>query len=425
MFEFGKNTLIILLVLLAIVFKGIFEYAQQYKQGLGVTALNNDVFWGLYITNFIFFIGVSHAGMLISAVLRITGTKWRIPIARLAEEITVLALLFGVASVLIDMGRVDRVFNMLIYWNFDSPLIWDLIAISFYLIVSVLFLYFTLIPDFAYYRDNLDPDQHKIRHWIYRILALRWRNTADQKSILEKNITWICYIIIPIAISVHTVVSWIMSMTWRVGWDSTIFGPYFVIGAIYSGLASILLVMVLFTWAYNLQEYLTKQHFANMSKLILVLAFTYLYFAISEYLTLGYKSDENDIELMEELFYGAYAGLFWFFILGGLVIPVIILFVIIFKVKILSERTILLLSFILAILINLGMWIKRYLITVPTLARPSFHEDWNLYTPNSVEVWIFASQLAAFAFLYILLSKFIPIISLWEVEDSQKGIEGK
>ncbi|NHJ33347.1 MAG: polysulfide reductase, partial [Asgard group archaeon] len=376
MLEFGKKTMVIQLVLLLIMFKGIYEYSRQYKGGLGVTALGHKVFWGMYITNFVFFIGVSHAGTLISAILRVTGAEWRTPVTRLAEEITALALIFGAASVLIDLGRIDRVWNMIIYGNIDSPLMWDLISISFYLVGSLIFLYLPLIPDFAYYRDNLPLNKYKVRRTLYRLLALGWQNTEEQHKILEKNITRMSYIIIPIAVSVHTVVSWIMSMTWRVGWNSTIFGPYFVIGAIFSGLASLLIAMVLFSWAYKLQEFLTKQHFVNLSKLLLTFTIFYLYFSLSEYLTVGYKSEIHEIELLHQLFYGEYAALFWYFILGGLIIPMILLTIVIVKHKVLSYRIVLILVLIASIMINIGMWIKRYLITVPTLARPTLQEDW-------------------------------------------------
>ncbi|OLS28207.1 MAG: hypothetical protein HeimC2_08620 [Candidatus Heimdallarchaeota archaeon LC_2] len=418
MLETGRKTKIVMVVLLLIIAKGAWEYKRQYTEGLGVTGLTTKIFWGLYISNFVFFIGVSHAGTLISAILRVTGADWRTPITRLAEEITVLALIFGAASVFIDMGHLDRVINVVRYGNIDSPLVWDFISITFYLIGSAIFLYLPLIPDFAYYRDNLS-DEYRIRKFFYRILAIGWEGTEEQYELLEKNIKKMSFIIIPVAVSVHTVVSWIMSMMFRTGWSSTIFGPYFVVGAIFSGLAALLTAMVLFTTFYNLQVYLKREHFVNLSKLLVTFAAFYAYFTISEYLTEAYRGEENTLELLMQIFYGDYAVLFWYFILGGLLIPVLILIVVISNPQ-LSDRVVMTMIFIATIMINIGMWIKRYLITVPAQAAPTVDEGWHSYTPNSVEVWIFAAQISGFIFLYILLSKLVPVISLWEVEHEEE-----
>ncbi|MCE7734194.1 MAG: polysulfide reductase NrfD [Candidatus Heimdallarchaeota archaeon] len=418
MLETGRKTKILMVILLLIFLKGVYEYNRQYNDGLGVTGLNTKVFWGLYITNFVFFIGVSHAGTLISAILRVTGADWRTPITRLAEEITVLALIFGAISVFIDMGHLNRVFNVIRYGNIDSPLVWDFISITFYLIGSAIFLYLPLIPDFAYYRDNLD-DKYRVRKFFYRILAIGWEGTEEQYEILEKNIKKMSFIIIPVAVSVHTVVSWIMSMMFRTGWSSTIFGPYFVVGAIFSGLAALLTAMILFTTFYNLQVYIKREHFISLSKLLVVFAAFYGYFTVSEYLTEAYRGEEGALDLLNQIFYGTYAGLFWYFVLGGLLIPVLLLIVAISNDQ-LSDRVTLTLILIATVMINVGMWIKRYLITVPAQARPAVDEGWHSYTPNSVEIWIFAAQLSGFVFLYILLSKLVPVISLWEVEHEEE-----
>ncbi len=417
MLETGIKTKLLIVILIVISLIGMYQYSKQLDKGLGVTGLSNKVFWGLYITNFVFFIGISHAGTLISAILRVTGAEWRTPVTRLAEEITIIALIFGAVSVLVDMGRIDRVLNLLIHGRIISPLVWDVISISFYLIGSSLFLYLPLIPDCAYYRDNL-PEKYRFRRFFYRVLALGWEGNEKQREILEKNIKKMSYIIIPVAISVHTVVSWIMSMTWRVGWHSTIFGPYFVVGAIFSGLATLLMAMVLFTIAYNLDEFITKDHFVSLSKLLLGFTITYMYFAISEYLTIGYTSEKAEIELIHELLYGDFALMFWYFMLGGLIIPAILLSIVIFK-KSLSDRMVMTLVFIAAIMINLGMWLKRYLITVPTLSRPTVQEGWYEYIPSEVEIWILISKFASFILFFIILSKIFPIISLWEVEEEE------
>ncbi|MCY3414896.1 MAG: polysulfide reductase NrfD [Candidatus Heimdallarchaeota archaeon] len=422
MFETGPKTKILMLILIMIILNGAVMYILQLINGLSVTGLTKKVFWGMYITNFVFFIGVSHAGTLISAILRVTGAGWRTPITRLAEEITALALIFGATSVLIDMGRLNRVGNVFIHSNLQSPLIWDVTSLTFYLLGSLLFLYLPIIPDAAYYRDNLPEDKWGWKQWrkkFYTIISVGFRGTERQYEILEKNISRMSYVIIPVAVSVHTVVSWIMSMSWRVGWNSTIFGPYFVIGAIFSGLASLLMAMVLFTHFYKLHEYLTKDHFISLSKLFLVFTIMYFYFTLSEYLTGGYKSEHAEIDLLQELYYGQYAGMFWYFVIGGLVIPIIAIWLMIAKKDKLSFNQVLGIIFVTSTMVNIGMWIKRYIIVVPVLARETVQEGWHTYTPNYTEWSIFAAQTAGFVLLYIILSKLVPIISLWEVEHEQ------
>ncbi|MCY3410420.1 MAG: polysulfide reductase NrfD [Candidatus Heimdallarchaeota archaeon] len=419
-FKFGRKTLIVELFLFLIMCIGLGNYVMQLKQGLILTDLSQKIFWGVYITNFIFFIGISHAGTLISAILRLTETSWRAPITRIAESITILALLFGASSVLIDMGHIDRIGNMFVSPNLSSPLIWDLISILLYLIGSTIFFLLPLIPDVHYYQDRL-PDKQSIRRKIYAWLARGWSGNEEQNQILLRNIRSMSIIIIPVMVSVHTIIAWIMSLTSRVGWSSTLFGPYFVIGAIYSGIATIIMAMALFTHFYKLEEYITKDHFLAITKLLLLLSLSYFYFTLSEYLTLGYKSQTDEIELLHSLYYGKYASLFWIFNFIGIIIPVISMLVIFKYKEYLSTTLILWITFIIALLVNVGMWIKRYLITVPTLARQSINEGWHDYFPSSVEIWISISQYAGFAFFLILLSKLFPIISIWELEAMEEN----
>ncbi|MHA1984015.1 MAG: NrfD/PsrC family molybdoenzyme membrane anchor subunit [Candidatus Hodarchaeales archaeon] len=222
--KLSKLFIFIISILFLIFFVGVYFYIEQLEKGLVVTGLGNRNFWGLYITNFVFFIGISHAGTLISAILRVTGAGWRTPITRMAEAITVFALIIGAAMVLIDLGRIDRILNVIIFMNINSPILWDFLAIATYLTGSILFLYLPLIPDMALLRDKLD-DKRGLRYYFYRTFSLGWRGSESQHRRLERGISIMAILIIPIAISVHTVVSFIFSMTWRPGWHSSIFGP--------------------------------------------------------------------------------------------------------------------------------------------------------------------------------------------------------
>src|SRR3990172_2202229 len=265
--KIGKGFYLTVVILGAFVLLAIYAYITQFQKGLGVTGLNRPTFWGVYITNFVFFIGIGHAGTLISAILRLAQAEWRRAITRSAEVITVLVLFFGVGNILIDLGRPDRLFNMLLYGRFQSPLLWDFVSISTYLTASTVYLYLPLIPDIAILRDTAGK-----RKWLYSVLALGWKGTEKQQQILEKAIAIMAILVIPIAVSVHTVVSFVFSMTIQPMWHSSIFGPYFVAGAIFSGIAALIIAMALIRKIYKLDDYLKNIHFNNLGILLLVMS---------------------------------------------------------------------------------------------------------------------------------------------------------
>lgn len=312
--------------LAAVFFWGVFAYVYQLRHGLATTAMRDYVLWGLYITNFVFFIGISHVGALMSAILRITHAEWRRPITRMAEVITFSALLFGAVMPIIDLGRPDHLLSLLRYPNVQSPIVWDVLCIFTYMVGSSIFLYLPMIPDLALLRDGLS-DLPWWRRLLYRLLALNWRGTPGQHLRLERAMGVMAVLIIPIAVAVHTVVSFIFSMTLRPGWNSTIFGPYFVAGALASGAAGVVVVMAVLRRVYHLEEYITLDHFRNLATLVLVFDLFYVYFNIAEYFTLGYKLEEAEHGLLVALMGGEFAPAFWLTQLGGLLLPAVLLIV--------------------------------------------------------------------------------------------------
>jgi len=216
-------------------------------------------------------------------------------------------------------------------------------------------------------------------------------------------------VIVPVAISVHTVVSWIFGMTLRSGWNSTIFGPYFVVGAIFSGIAGIIVVMAIFRRVYHLEEFITEKHFRYLASLLLVLGLLYAYFTLSEYATVGYKMQVGDASLLSALLTGRYAPYFWTFALLGMVVPIVLL-------ALPRTRTI---RWIVtaAVLVNLGMWLKRFVIVIPSMALPLMPYEWGTYRPTWVEWSITAAGFAAFALIFVLFARIFPVISVWEVEE--------
>ncbi len=403
--------------LIIVILAGISAFAWQMMNGLQVTGMRNYVSWGVYIVNFVFFIGISHAGTLISAILRITYAEWRRPITRMAEAITVFALLVGAPMVIIDMGRPDRILHVFMYGRFSSPILWDICSIGTYIVGSLLYLYVAMIPDLGLLSaspfSGCPPWQHK----LYQCLSLGYRNTPEQRRYLEKALGAMAVIIIPVAVSVHTVVSWIFGMTLRPGWHSTIFGPYFVIGAIFSGTAAIITAMAFFRRIFRLESYLTSQQFQNLGRLMLALNLLYIYFTLSEYLTSWYGSETADMHLLEILMgHGFYSIVFWSWAVMGLFLPAILTM---FQPK---NK----ISWIVtaSVLVNFGMWIKRYLIVVPTLMTPYIPPEAAgasvYYWPTWVEWTISAGAVAFFLLLFTLFSKLFPIVSIWETKE---GIE--
>ncbi len=400
-------------LLLTVIAFAAYNYYIQFQEGFIVTGMRDQVLWGLYITNFVFFIGVSHVGILISGILRLGGAEWRRPITRMAEAITVCSLVVGVAMVLIDLGRPEKMFSVLRYGRIQSPILWDALSITTYLVGSLIFLYAALVPDIATCRDYL-PRISRWRRWLYRRLALSWNDSKPQKELIKKGIATMSVLIIPIAVSVHTVVSWIFGMLLRVGWHSTIFGPYFVVGAIYSGVGAVIIAMAVFRRFYHLEDYIKPFHFHYLGYLLFALALGYIYFTLSEYLTLAYGGKTEDLELLEALFGGSYALLLYFVIIIGLIIPA-------FLVAIPRTRTIK--GIVLAsILVNICMWIKRYIIIIPVLARPVIGTEWGIYSPTLVEWSITAGGFAGFMFLYAIFSKLFPIVSAWEIKEGRKKL---
>ncbi|MFH1015658.1 MAG: NrfD/PsrC family molybdoenzyme membrane anchor subunit [Chloroflexota bacterium] len=399
--------------LVAVIAWGIYAYSIQLRYGLIVTGARDVVMYGLYIVNFVFFIGISYAGALVSAILRLTRAGWRTPITRMSEIIAVGGLLDGALQPIIDMGRPDRVWHIITYGRFQSPLLWDFVAIITYLMGSLMYLYLPLIPDMAFLRDRLGQKVSAFKRRLFTLLAVGWKGTEQQRQRLESAIGMMAIIIIPLAVSVHTVVAFIFSMTLRPGWNSTIYGIYFVIGAVFSGTAVLIIIIAIFRRAYHLEEYITEKHFRNLGYLLLTMLLFYLYLTFTEYLTIGYKLEVEEKHLLESLLVGKNAPWFWFFGIAGMVVP---LFLLAF-----SRRGAIRKVVTAAVLVALAMWFKRFIIVVPSLQVPLMPFEFGTYTPTWVEWSIMGATLAGFTLMVTLATKIMPVISLWEIsEEAEK-----
>jgi len=393
--------------LLAVLGWGIFAYTRQLDEGLIVTGMRDRISWGLYIASFVFFIGISHAGTLLSAILRVTRARWQLSVTRMAEFITVVALMVGALFPFIDMGRPDRILNILEYGRWQSPLMWDILAITTYLTGSTLYLYLPLIPDFALARDRLGPTAPRWKRAFFRAAAVGWNGSAAQRRALERAMTVMMLVIIPVAVSVHTVVSWIFAMTLRVAFNTSIFGAFFVAGAIYSGIAAIVLLMAVLRKLLRLEEYITRTQFLYLGYMMAAFSLIMTYFNVSEYAVHGYKMEAGVPFHFEQLMVGPFAALFWFYIFGGLGAPAIIMLV---------RRTRTIAGVVCAaVFVLLAMWIERYLIVVAGLRVPLEPYAPRDYFPSWVELSILAGAFALFALLISVFAKLFPVISIWEV----------
>jgi molybdopterin-containing oxidoreductase family membrane subunit len=387
---------------------GAFAYYLQVRYGLGRTGLNRPEYWGIYIICFVFFIGISHAGTLISAILRVCKAEWRRSITRSAELITVLVIGFGAIQPVIDLGRPDRMLNIFLHAQLLSPLLWDVASIGLYFVACTVYLYVPLLPDLALIRDSGIKAPR-----LYRFVAAGYRDTPSQRARLERVIGILSIVVIPIAVSVHTVIGWIFAMTLRPMWHSTIFGPYFVMGAIYSGIAAILVAMVVLRKAYGLEQYFKAVHFDYLGRLLLLFSLLWFYFTFAEYLTAFYGGEPAEMRTFWAKVSGPFAIPFWSMVAGCFVIPLGLMC----RQSTRTPRG----TFVAGIAVMIGMWLERFNIVVPTSVNPRWEaESIGHYIPSWVEMSIMSATFSGFILLYMIATKFIPVVSIWEIKEGRE-----
>ena len=388
---------------------GLVAWSVQLRRGMGVTGLHRPVFWGFYIVDFVFWIGISHAGTLISAILRLTDAAWRKPVTRAAEAITVFALMIGGMFPIIHLGRAWRFYWLLPYpnsrliWpNFRSPLLWDLTAIATYVTGSVIYLYLPLIPDMAQLAQHNTPWRRR----LYRALSLGWTGSDREWHALERAMKLMACIILAVAVSVHTVVAWDFAMSIAPMWHSTIFGPYFVTGAIFSGIAALVLALAIIRKVLHLEVYITKHHFNRLAKLLLLMSLLWCYFTLAENLTVWYGNEPKEMAVFGARTRAHYAPYFWTMMFLNFVVPFVLLGI--RRLRTVAGAT------VASVSVLIGMWLERFVIVVPTLTNPRLPSASSFYTPTWIEVAITAATFAAMAMLYMIFVKLFPIVAVWE-----------
>ena len=395
-------------------------YLQQLRISIGVAGINNPIHWGVYITNFVFWVGIAHSGTLISAILYLFQARWRTSINRIAEAMTLIAISAAGLFPLIHLGRVWLVYYMIPYpnsrglWvNFRSPLIWDVFAITTYMLVSAMFFYVGLIPDLATVRDRSQGIQRK----VYAALALGWRGSHRQWRHHKMAYLLLAALATPLVISVHSVVSWDFAVSLIPGWHSTIFAPYFVAGAIFSGCAMIIVILLPMRRFFGLQELITPRHFGMLCKMLVFMSLivTYSYFA--EFFIAWYTGNTFEQHSFYNRAFGLYGSLFWIMVTFNSILPLTLLSA--------RLRSSLVYAYIVAVCVLIGMWLERFVIIVSSLSHDFDPYAWGAYVPTVIELGITLGSFGLFFFMIAAFSKILPVVAMSEMKSLNHTGNGK
>jgi molybdopterin-containing oxidoreductase family membrane subunit len=415
--KLGLRSMFMYALCTAVLINGLVCWYYQIRLGMGQAGYAMPLFWGIYIVSFVFWIGVAHAGALISAILRIGGAEWKSTVTRLAEVLTLFTLPAAGAFPLIHVGRIGVVFYMLpvpnlryLWPNFRSPLVWDFFAISTYLTGSVLFLYVTMVPDIAIARPHFVGWRRK----LYTILSWDYRGTTEEWRRMKEAAALFSVVILPVVISVHTIVSWDFAMQLVPGWHASVFGPFFFVGALFSGMAAVVTIMAMFKWTIPAFEpFLTKQHFDFIGRIWLVLGLAWGYLYFNEFLPDYYANEPDKDAYMQWLGFGRFAWPFWGMLACNVLFPFMCLSFKEFRESVLP-------MFILSIINQAGMYLERVNIVIAGL------EIWNplayntaVYMPTYTEVSIFMMTMAGVFMGYMLFIRVFPILPIWELLETQ------
>ncbi len=383
-----------------------------FFNGVGVWGLNNPVSWGFDITNFVFWVGIGHAGTLISAILFLFRQKWRTSINRFAEAMTIFAVICALLFPSIHVGRVWLIYwtlpapNQMYMWpNFRSPLLWDVFAVSTYFTVSLLFWYIGMIPDLATLRDRAKTP---IRKFLYGLFALGWTGSSRHWHRFERVYLILAALATPLVLSVHSVVSFDFAVSQLPGWHTTIFPPYFVAGAIFSGFAMVVTLAVPARELFGLKNMITMRHLDNMNKIILVTGLIVGYAYATEFFIAWYSGVMYERFAFLSRAFGPYAWAYWIMVSCNVFVPQVYWFK--------KARTSIWLMFLISLLVNVGMWFERFVIIVTSLSSDFLPSAWDVYRPTLVEYLTLIGSFGLFFTLFLLFCRFLPMVAIAEVK---------
>lgn len=386
---------------------GAATWIYQLVNGLEVTGLSNSVTWGYYTVDLVTFIGLSYGGALVSAILRLVGAPWRMSITRIAEATALVALVVGAAFPIIHLGHPERIWRMFVAPRGSSPMIWDTYAILTYLLATIVFFLLPVVADMGELRRWTGFTAGRARRRFTRWLSAGWTGAPAQHRVLGRALTIVSILIIPIAVYVHSVLAWAFSVTSRHGWHSTLFAPYFVIAALFSGVALVIVATSAYRSAYGLQDFIRPRQIRNLGFIMLTLGLIYAYMTFAEYLTEGYTATEEGMAIVATFLVGRYAAWFWLWLLFGLLVPILL-------VALPPTRNVAGITTAAALVI-VGMWVKRVLIVIPAMELPLIGEGMSVYTPSWVEIVLTGAAAAAVPWGLMLLFRFVPVLPIAEM----------
>jgi Ni/Fe-hydrogenase subunit HybB-like protein len=418
-------------VLGAIVVLGIVAWAVQLADGLGVSGYNDQAFWATYEANMVAFIGISYGGAVISAVLRITKASWRTPLTRIAEATALVTLPIGMVFIVPHLGRSERIWELVWppYWNLSSPILWDFIAISTYLLATAVFFSLPLLPDLKIGADEL-ADRQGLRARLCRrcfgLVSRRWNNTPRQRRTLDGAIGLVAIMVIPTAVSVHSVLSFAFSSSSRAGYMETILPVYFVVAALYTGVALVIIAVTLLRRAYRLERFITDAHLVRLGFILVAFDAVYLYLTFTEYLVDGYSGKVGDAAWVRQILIGRYWVPFWFYVVAAGLLPLLVMAL----PRLRNTKGVAIAS----ALVLFAMWVKRLVIIVPAASEPLVNSPiaangglqqaaWGTYHFTWVPISITVAGTAAIPLLLLLLFKVVPILPVAELEEEVEGHE--
>ena len=394
---------------------GLLSWGFQIKNGMGMAGINNPVGWGVYITDFVFWVGIAHSGTLISAVLFLFRARFRSSFNRTAEAMTVIAVLTAGLFPLIHLGRVWYFYwlfpypNQRLLWvNFRSPLIWDVFAVSTYLTVSAVFFYVGMIPDLAVVRRVSTG----IRKRIYGILALGWQGSLREWLHYNRLYLFLAAFATPLVVSVHSVVSWDFAMSIIPGWHTTIFAPYFVAGAIFSGIAMVNTLVIPMRKIFRLEKYITIDHFESLARILLMTSMIVAYAYIVEFGLAFYSGNVFEASIFKYRLMGDYQYFYLLMAFCNCLLPLTL-----FVRKLRRSIAYLL---VVSLFVNVGMWLERFIIIVTSLAQDFDPYSWGIYKPSLIEAGITLGSFGMFFTFFLIFTKVLPVLSITELKEEHE-----
>ena len=411
--------------LTAIVVLGVVAWMVQLSLGLGAAGYNNQAFWAVYEADLVTFIGVSYGGAVVSAILRLTDANWRAPLTRISEATALVTLPIGMAFIIPHLGSPWKIWELVWppYWNTASPILWDFLAVSTYLLATAVFFYLPLIPDLAVGRAWLDPARTGLHiracRRLYQVVGGRWDGSPHQRQLLHRAIGLMALMVIPMAVSVHSVLSFAFASSSRAGYLETILPVYFVVGALYTGVALVVVAVAACRRLWHLEAFINQRHFVRLGFILVAFAAVYFYLTFTEYLIDGYSGTVGNAAWVRQVIIGQYWIPFWFYVVGAGLLPLLLLAI---------PRTRTMRGVVVASsLVLVAMWVKRLVIVIPPVAEPLVRSPlaaggaltggWGTYHFTWIPIAITVAATAAIPLALLLLFRIVPILPIVEMEE--------